>query len=108
MDKIVFVTGGCSGLGLATVERLHGLGARICVADRDESELDELSKRFKDRLVCVVCDVSKENDVEAAICKAVETFGTIHAAIACAGVTALTPILTTRGSIDMKVFEMVL
>ena len=37
-----------------------------------------------------------------------ETFGTIHAAVACAGVTALTPILTSRGSLDMNVFEMVL
>ena len=38
----------------------------------------------------------------------VKTFGKIDAAIACAGISALTPILTSKGSIDMKVFEKVL
>ena len=39
---VVFITGGASGLGLATVNRLLSQGASVCVADRDENLLDEL------------------------------------------------------------------
>ena len=53
------------------------------------------------------CDVSIESDVEKAIQAAVTRFGTIHVAFACAGVTAWTPTLTSRGPMDMKVFERV-
>ena len=38
----------------------------------------------------------------------VERFGTIHVTIACAGITALTPTLTSRGPVDMKLFKQVM
>ena len=105
---VAFITGGCSGLGLATVQLLHEQGASIFVADRDDYLFDELREKYKKRLFCMECDVSREEDVKAAIDKAVEIYGTIHAAIACAGITALTPTLSSRGSVDMRAFEQVL
>ena len=60
-NYVVFITGGCSGLGLATVELLHSAGAKICVADRDEIQLEEMAKRFTQNLICATCDVSEES-----------------------------------------------
>jgi len=120
---VVFITGGGSGLGLATVTLLLSQGASLCVADRDEAALEKLQKDYdaaasaeaassegssSSRLLCTPCDVSEEESVRRAIEVAVERFGTIHVAIACAGVTGLTPTLTSRGPVDMKVFESVL
>ena len=46
--------------------------------------------------------------MKKAIEEAVKRFGTIHVAIACAGVTALTPTLTSRGPLDTLAFQYVL
>ena len=53
-------------------------------------------------------DVTREEDVKRAIDQTVEKFGTIHVALPFAGRTALTPTLTSRGSVNMKVFEKVM
>jgi NAD(P)-dependent dehydrogenase (short-subunit alcohol dehydrogenase family) len=53
-----------------------------------------LKNELKDRILCVKCDVTKEEDVKNAIDLTVITYGTIHAALACAGVATITPMLT--------------
>jgi NAD(P)-dependent dehydrogenase (short-subunit alcohol dehydrogenase family) len=93
-DLVFFVTGGASGLGEATVRLLHSLGCKIAVADFNTERLDLLKNELKDRILCVKCDVTKEEDVKNAIDLTVITYGTIHAALACAGVATITPMLT--------------
>lgn len=63
---------------------------------------------LQERIFCVPCDVTKEADVKNAIDKTVEKFGTIHVALACAGVAWVTPTLTSRGPLNTKVFEAVM
>ena len=60
------------------------------------------------RLLFITVDVTREEDVKRAIDQTVEKFGTIHVALPFAGRTALTPTLTSRGSVNMKVFEKVM
>ncbi len=38
-NRTAVITGGASGIGLATAERLAALGMRVCIADRDEEAL---------------------------------------------------------------------
>ena len=102
---IVFVTGGASGLGEAAVLQLHNLGATIAIADFNVEAMQALSARLQVRILCIVCDVTNEKDVKHAIDKTVMKFGTIHVALTSAGTNALTPTLTVRGSLDVKMFD---
>jgi len=80
------VTGGASGLGEATVRMLAGQGANIIIADLNQERgyalADELGKQVR---FCLT-NVTDESDVQAAINRAVDTFGGLHINVNCAGV----------------------
>ena len=105
---VVFVTGGASGLGEATVRAMHAKGASVAVADMDVARMQALHANLQERIFCVPCDVTKESDVKNAIEKTIQTFGTIHAALACAGVAWVAPTLTSRGPLNTGVFQAVM
>ena len=105
---VVFVTGGASGLGEATVLRLHSQGASVAVADLNVDAMQALESKLNERILCISCDVSNENDVKNAIEKTVEKFGTIHVTLTCAGIASGTPTLTSRGSLDTKLYAKVM
>lgn len=96
----MFVTGGASGLGEATVRLLYSKGALIAIADLNEDKLAAIQKDLPLALV-LKCDVSKEADVKAAIDATVAKFGTIHVALASAGIAPLTMTLTSKTSLNM-------
>lgn len=104
---VIFVTGGASGLGEATVRMLHAKGASVAVADMNDERLAMLASELKERYLSIKCDVTKEQDVKAAVEKTVETFGALHVALACAGVAWAGMTLTSKGSLDMGLFEKV-
>ena len=58
-----------------------------------------------ERVLCVKCDVTKEEDVKRAMDKTVEEFGTIHVALASAGIIGWTPVLTKTKTLNTKLFE---
>jgi NAD(P)-dependent dehydrogenase (short-subunit alcohol dehydrogenase family) len=58
------VTGGASGIGLRVVERLHGAGAHVVVADRDPVALEAVSAELGERIHPVEIDVREERDIE--------------------------------------------
>ena len=83
---VVFVTGGASGLGAATVRYLHSKGASVSVVDQNMEELEALEKELKTRILTMECDVTDEEQVKDAIEKTVAKFGALHVALASAGV----------------------
>ncbi len=101
-DLVFFITGGASGLGEQAVREIHALGARVAVADMNEQRLELLKNDLKERVLVVKCDVTKEEDVKKAIDATVEAFGTVHAALACAGIATVGPTLSSKGSLDMN------
>lgn len=82
--KTYFVTGGASGLGLATVKRLHDEGANVAIFDKNTEGAD-IAKEMGDRALFCEVDVTDEASVAGAVEKTVETFGGLHGAINCAG-----------------------
>jgi NAD(P)-dependent dehydrogenase (short-subunit alcohol dehydrogenase family) len=87
--KIAVITGGASGIGASAARLFVAEGASVIVADRQEpldGQLAELIARSPDRIRFQRCDVTKEDEVRAAIAAAVSAWGRLDAAVACAGV----------------------
>ncbi|MCB1376394.1 MAG: SDR family NAD(P)-dependent oxidoreductase, partial [Rhodobacteraceae bacterium] len=61
-DKVAVVTGGCSGIGLATVRRFAEEGAKVVIADLN----DELGAQLAEELggTYVHCNVASKEDVD--------------------------------------------
>jgi NAD(P)-dependent dehydrogenase (short-subunit alcohol dehydrogenase family) len=76
--KVAIVTGGSNGIGRATVELFVAEGARVVIADLDETRGAELAAGLGSAARFLRTDVSKPEDVQAAIDLAVGEFGRLH------------------------------
>src|SRR5213596_2427377 len=88
-NKVAFVTGGANGIGRATALAFAREGANVVVADVSEEGNQETSRMIEElggRTLAVRCDVSRAEDVKAALDKAVEVFGRLDFAFNNAGV----------------------
>lgn len=84
-DKVAIVTGGASGIGLATAKKLLAEGAKVVIGDVSK-DLDNVVKNLGENAIGVYTDVSKESDVINLVNKAVNTFGHLDYMVANAGV----------------------
>lgn len=87
-DKVLFVTGAASGMGRAVAVRFGSLGCRVAVAARKPAAAAETVRLVEEAggtAAFVLCDVSDEASVKAAIDKTVETFGSLDFAFNNAG-----------------------
>ena len=87
--KVAFITGAASGIGRATAVAFAAEGARVAMLDRTADALRETEAAVKvagGGVLAIACDVSKPNEVEAAVAQCVETFGGIDCAFNNAGV----------------------
>jgi NAD(P)-dependent dehydrogenase (short-subunit alcohol dehydrogenase family) len=73
--KVALITGGCSGIGLGTVELFVAEGAQVVAADLQADKGAALEARFGDKVRFAKCDVTSEADIEAAVGLAVSAFG---------------------------------
>lgn len=78
--KSALVTGGARGIGAATAERLASEGARVVVADFDDAAAEETASRIGG--LAVRCDVTKRDEVEAAV----EAADGVDILVTCAGI----------------------
>ena len=86
--KVAVVTGGCSGIGLATVRRFVEEGARVVVGDIDEQRGHELVGQLggTDLATFVQVDVTDKEQVDALFRTAKETYGSVDIAFNNAGI----------------------
>lgn len=85
--KVVFITGGASGLGRVGAERFAAEGARVVIADvGDASQALRVIADAGGSAVAVECDVSSDSSVSKAVEFAVDTFGDLHVLYNNAGV----------------------
>jgi NAD(P)-dependent dehydrogenase (short-subunit alcohol dehydrogenase family) len=100
------VVGGASGLGEATVRRLHDQGAIVTVADLNADKggalAGELGVEF------VACDVREEDQVQAAVVQAAQAEGGLRIAACCAGVGWAQKVAGSRGPHPLLPFETVI
>ncbi|WP_236792256.1 SDR family oxidoreductase [Amycolatopsis sp. GM8] len=85
--KNVVITGGSSGVGLATAKLFAGGGARVLISGRTRATLDSAHEQLGESAVTVLGDVASLSDVDALAGRAKAEFGLVDALFVNAGVT---------------------
>jgi NAD(P)-dependent dehydrogenase (short-subunit alcohol dehydrogenase family) len=85
-SKVVLVTGGGSGIGLATAKAFAAEGATVVVAGRDEQRLASAVKEIGDAASAVTVDVTDSADVARMVSTVVERHGGLNVAVNNAGI----------------------
>lgn len=98
------VTGGASGLGLATATRLVTDGGSVVVVDLPGSAGADVADRLGDRARFVAADVTAEDDVRAALDAAAD-LGELRVVVNCAGVGPAAKVLGRDGVHELELFS---
>lgn len=84
-EKVAIITGGASGIGLATAKKLLGEGANVVLVDWNQ-DVSDIAKNLGKNCIGIRCDVSCETNVQETISKIMENFGHIDYLVANAGI----------------------
>ncbi|PDP87826.1 oxidoreductase [Glycomyces fuscus] len=93
-DKVALITGGTSGMGLATARRLLEEGARVVITGRDKDRLDAAVEELGggDRLLAVRGDAADLADLDTLAALVQDRFGRLDVVFANAGVASFQPV----------------
>ena len=87
-DRACIVTGGGSGIGLATALEMARLGARIAICGRTEAKLEAAAaeiRKVSPHVLALACDIREPQQVEAMVGTVLQTFGRIDVLVNNAG-----------------------
>lgn len=103
--KVAVVTGGNSGIGLATAERFYKEGARVVISGRNQKTLDEAVKQIGGDILAIKADVSKAQDLDKLFKAVSDKFGRIDVLFANAGIYKFVPFASTSEALYDELFE---
>jgi meso-butanediol dehydrogenase/(S,S)-butanediol dehydrogenase/diacetyl reductase len=94
--KVAIVTGGSSGIGLASARRLGAEGARVVIASQNKGRIEAAAERVRAEdkvdVLGLECDVSQEPQVIAVVEKTLERFGRLDIVVNNAGMMLFKPL----------------
>src|SRR5579884_2083504 len=102
------VAGGASGLGEATVRRLHGLGAHVVIADLNQELGSALAQELGERARFARADVTNSEQVQEAVQAAASLAGGLRISVCCAGIGWAERVAGRRGPHTPEPFETVI
>jgi NAD(P)-dependent dehydrogenase (short-subunit alcohol dehydrogenase family) len=90
--KVAVITGGNSGIGLATAKEFSKQGAKVVISGRDRQTLDSARKEIGNGVLAVQADTSNLNDIDALLKAVKKEFGNIDVLFVNAGVGKFLPV----------------
>lgn len=105
VGKVALVTGGNSGIGLATAKLMRQEGAKVVIAGRDHITLDEAASAIGGDVLALQADVAKLEEIDQLYQAIAEKFGKIDILFANAGIGRFTPLEETNEAIYDEVFS---
>jgi NAD(P)-dependent dehydrogenase (short-subunit alcohol dehydrogenase family) len=102
--KVALITGGNSGIGLATAKMFVAEGAKVVITGRNQATLSSVAEELGAHIHAVQADAADPASMEKAVSSAIEAFGRLDIVFANAGIAAPTPL----GSTEFSAFEEVL
>jgi NAD(P)-dependent dehydrogenase (short-subunit alcohol dehydrogenase family) len=104
--QAAIVTGGASGLGAATAQRLAARGCRVALLDINQAAAGAQARHIGG--IGISCDVADAASAEAAVAKARDAHGPARLLVNCAGVGTAGRIVGRDGPIQLAAFERVI
>jgi NAD(P)-dependent dehydrogenase (short-subunit alcohol dehydrogenase family) len=104
-NKTAFITGGASGLGLATAKNFVAAGGNVMLYDLNADALQEAATELGEAAIWHAGDVADEVGVKSAITSAVEAFGALHINVNSAGIGGAARTVGKNGPMPLEKFE---
>ncbi|MGJ9383121.1 SDR family NAD(P)-dependent oxidoreductase [Salipaludibacillus sp. CF4.18] len=104
-DKVVLITGGASGMGLASAKRFSELGAKVCIMDKNKTRLNEVNIHLsasEDQLMTLECDISVPSQIEKGMKEINNSWGRLDIVFANAGIGGVMAPIETMDIKDWK------
>jgi NAD(P)-dependent dehydrogenase (short-subunit alcohol dehydrogenase family) len=103
--KVAVVTGGNSGIGLATAKRLQDEGAKVAISGRSKKTLEDAVRTIGNGIVAVQADVAKLEDTDKLYAEVSQKLGKIDVLFVNAGVAKFAPLADTSESTFDEQFD---
>jgi NAD(P)-dependent dehydrogenase (short-subunit alcohol dehydrogenase family) len=103
--KVAVVTGGNSGIGLATAKRFLEEGAKVAISGRNQKTLEEAVRSLGNGVLAVRADTARLDEVEKFLGEINRTFGKIDVLFVNAGVAKFAPLMETSEEVFDEQFD---
>ena len=104
-QSVFLISGGASGLGLATARKLVEQGGRVVLLDINAEAGQQAVVELGDAARFVRADITREEDGQAAVALALDAFGALHGLVNCAGVAPAEKVLGRNGAHGLDSFR---
>lgn len=104
-EKVAVITGGSSGIGLATAHAFVQEGAKVVITGRRQSALDDAVTKLGSQAIGIQGDVSSRSDLERLFAATEERLGKIDVLFVNAGIAPMVPFVDSDEALFDKIFN---